>query len=138
MLEEVAIDGQKIRSLREQRGWTQKELALKSGVDQSLISALETDRKEDVRFSTIMAMARALNVQPHQLLTSSDSPPPEPTDPQITIMMRMVNDMTVEERASVIAFVNLYKDQRKKADAFSKKKLRSGMRKSSVMSPKRS
>lgn len=136
MLEEVAIDGGKIRSLREQRGWTQKDLALKAGVDQSLISALETDRKEDVRFSTIMALARALNVKPHQLLTSSESSPPEPTDPQINIMMRMVNDMTVDERASVIAFVNHYKDQRKKAEAFSRKKLRSGS-KSSVMSPKR-
>jgi transcriptional regulator with XRE-family HTH domain len=136
MLDEVNIDGRKIRSLRERRGWTQKDLSLKSGIDQSLISALETDRKEDVRFSTIMALARSLGVQPHQLLTSSESVPVEPTDPQISIMMRMVNNMTVEERASVIALVNLYKYQRNLANAGSKRKLRGGLRKPVANLPK--
>ncbi len=124
MLEEPNIDGGKIRALREQHGWTQKDLALKSRVDQSLISALETDRKEDVRFSTMMALAGALGVQPHQLLTSVESLPVKPTDPQISIMMRMVNNMTAEERASVIAFVNYYKDQRHQAHLVTRKKTR--------------
>ncbi len=138
MLEEPNIDGGKIRALREQHGWTQKDLSLKSGIDQSLISALETDRKEDVRFSTMMALAGALGVQPHQLLASLESEPIAPTDPQVSIMMRMVNDMTEDERASVIAFVNFYKDQRHQALAISKKKLRSGSRKLLAKSQKQS
>jgi transcriptional regulator with XRE-family HTH domain len=55
--------------LRRQRNWTQAELADASGVGQSHISRLEKGTWEP-RLATIMSLAKALGVQPGELLPS--------------------------------------------------------------------
>ncbi len=115
MLDDLKIDGGKIRVLRERRGWSQRDLWRESGVDQGTISNLETDQKEDVRFSTMVALAHALGVQPEDLLASAESIETKPNDPQINVMMRLVNDMTREERESAVSFMNWVIAQRRRA-----------------------
>ncbi len=115
MIEDARIDGAKIRALREKRGWSQRELWRESGVDQAVISALETGRKEEIRFSTIHALAHTLGVQAEDLLASTTSVKVEPSDPQINVMMRLVNDMTREERDSAVSFMNWVIAQRRRA-----------------------
>ena len=59
--------GTKIEQLRLARGLTQTQLAELSGVSQPHVSALERGLW-DPRLGTLLAMARALNVEPADLL----------------------------------------------------------------------
>lgn len=52
---------------RRRRGLTQDALAAQSGIDQTTISSLETARKSNPTFNTVMALARALDIEPAQL-----------------------------------------------------------------------
>lgn len=57
--------------LRRKRGFTQVQLAERSGISQAHISALERAAWEP-RLETIVAIARALKVQPSSLLPKID------------------------------------------------------------------
>lgn len=52
------------RELREQAGLTQYRLAKLSGVEQTTISQIELGKVRDPRWSTISALATALNAAP--------------------------------------------------------------------------
>lgn len=56
-----------VAEARRRSGLTQDQLALKSGVDQTTISSLETGRKRHPKFDTVLRLAKALNVAPEQL-----------------------------------------------------------------------
>lgn len=51
-----------IKALREQRGWTQKDLAEKAGMKQSRISALENLTYENWSVNTLKRLAKAFGV----------------------------------------------------------------------------
>jgi transcriptional regulator with XRE-family HTH domain len=55
--------GQVIRGLREKMGWTQSELALKTGLKQNTISALENDRIA-IGVERSKTLARVFGVHP--------------------------------------------------------------------------
>jgi predicted transcriptional regulator len=57
----------RLRTVRESRFLTQDELANLSGVHQVTISRIEMGQVEP-RFSTIKRLARALGVEPHELV----------------------------------------------------------------------
>jgi len=60
----LALD---LRPLRHQRGWTQHELARRSGVDQPTISRIENGITRGVGLGTIERLAHALDVNPRVL-----------------------------------------------------------------------
>ena len=113
-MEDILIDGEKIRALRNKRRWTQKELAQVSGIDQSIISDLENNKKTGPRIDTMVALARALSVTTEDLFVPDEPIPVKPTDPQIDVMMRLVEDMLPEERQSAEMFIRFVLAQRKK------------------------
>jgi transcriptional regulator with XRE-family HTH domain len=110
-MEDILIDGAKIRALRSKRRWTQKQLAMVSGIDQSIISNLENNAKPGTRTETMVALARALGVATDDLFVPAEPIPVEPTDPKLDVMMRMVEDMTEEEKNSVEMFIRFVKTQ---------------------------
>jgi transcriptional regulator with XRE-family HTH domain len=57
-----------LRDARTARGWTQDELAEKSGIDQTTISGLEVGRSTRPSFDTVQKLARALKLRPEQLV----------------------------------------------------------------------
>ena len=57
----------KIRELREERGFTQEELAMKSGISRATLWALESDDTKVTTTKTLMSIADALNVPPEAL-----------------------------------------------------------------------
>jgi transcriptional regulator with XRE-family HTH domain len=61
--------GERLRVLRTRRLLTQKELAAKVGVRWQTISEIESGRQAP-RFSTIRALAAALEVEPSELTGS--------------------------------------------------------------------
>jgi DNA-binding Xre family transcriptional regulator len=58
----------RLKELREARGWTQLELAERAGIRQATISEMETGRVRRVGLDTLDRLARALKVQPGELL----------------------------------------------------------------------
>jgi transcriptional regulator with XRE-family HTH domain len=120
-MEDILIDGEKIRSLRNKRRWTQKQLALVSGVDQSIISHLENNTKPGARIETLAALARAFRVAMDDLLVPVDPLPIEPTDPKLDVAMRLVENMTDEEWQSAEMFIRFVLAQRKKQKSAKRK-----------------
>lgn len=57
-----------IRELRQKRGWSQTELARKSGVKQSVLSYIESGKTKNPRIDTLAAIASALGVSVQKLL----------------------------------------------------------------------
>jgi transcriptional regulator with XRE-family HTH domain len=55
-----------LRRLRENRGMSQRDLASASGVSQATV--VRAERGEDARHITVRKLAKALNVQPAQLM----------------------------------------------------------------------
>jgi transcriptional regulator with XRE-family HTH domain len=69
-----------LRIARKIAGLTQQELADRAGVDPSLISLLESGKREikTVAYQTVVRLARALGVEPEELFPVA-APDPEPT-----------------------------------------------------------
>ena len=64
--------GKQVKQLRKQRGWTQSELALRTGVPQPRISELETGCTKIGREWTLERLACALEVEVSVLFRGSD------------------------------------------------------------------
>ena len=62
------ILAEKIKALRAQRGWTQKDLAEKTGLSMGAISEIERGLYQFHRRSTIEKIARAFGLAPEELL----------------------------------------------------------------------
>lgn len=56
--------GRLIKRLRDERGWTQAELAARSGVRPALLSRLESGRQGDTQTHIIQQLAKAFGVDP--------------------------------------------------------------------------
>jgi len=59
--------GRSVRAKRVARFWTQNQLAREAGISQKALSKIENDEVEP-RFSTIIRLAKALGVDPSQLV----------------------------------------------------------------------
>lgn len=66
------IVGDRVKTLRIAKKWTQAVLAKRSGFDESYIDVLERGQANP-SLSTIVALADALDVEPHELLRDSES-----------------------------------------------------------------
>lgn len=59
--------GYKIKDVREQKGLTQEELALKSGVSRTTIVGLEKGTLKHTTTKTLLSIANALGVSVHSI-----------------------------------------------------------------------
>ena len=67
MLSDVKIDGGKVRTAREQRFFSQRELAGKAGVNHNTVWRIEGGGPVEVHPRTIRKIAEALSVDPASL-----------------------------------------------------------------------
>lgn len=67
MLSDVKIDGGKVRAVREQRFFSQRELAGKAGVNHNTVWRIEGGNSIEVHPRTIRKIAEALSVAPASL-----------------------------------------------------------------------
>lgn len=68
----------RVRELRTAKGWTQEQLADKSGVNQGTISKIETGKTGGIEFDNLERLANALGVNAAFLVDHSTDLPPEP------------------------------------------------------------
>jgi transcriptional regulator with XRE-family HTH domain len=69
---ERGTTGRNLVTLRERRMWTQARLAEEAGVSPTTVSGIESGRISRPHFGTLRKLARALGVEPEELV----SPPP--------------------------------------------------------------
>jgi transcriptional regulator with XRE-family HTH domain len=78
---ERGATGRKLVVIRERRMWTQVRLAEEAGVSPTTVSGIESGRISRPRFGTLRKLARALGVEPEELLSppgSGESGAPSP------------------------------------------------------------
>ncbi|WP_088228873.1 helix-turn-helix transcriptional regulator [Desulfosporosinus sp. FKB] len=66
--------GKKLKEIRLTKGLSAKELSIRSGVARSLISQLETGKRQSTGIDTISRLALALEVSPTVFLSSDSLP----------------------------------------------------------------
>jgi len=91
--------GERIRKLRRERNWTQKDLGERVGIDQKNISQYESDRIKPSN-RTLQRFAQALGVTPSELLAET---PNEPVlaieDPELLGLFREISKLSESDRA---------------------------------------
>jgi transcriptional regulator with XRE-family HTH domain len=66
----MEVNGARLRQLRRERAWSQRDLARHSGVSQDTITRLETGQRE-AQPRTMRRLAEALGVEPRELMKRS-------------------------------------------------------------------
>jgi transcriptional regulator with XRE-family HTH domain len=66
----MEVNGVRLRQLRRERAWSQRDLARQSGVSQDTITRLETGQRE-AQPRTMRRLAEALGVEPRELMKRS-------------------------------------------------------------------
>lgn len=61
----------RLRELREAKGWSQSELATRTGVSHSTIHRLETGKHKGIDFATLEKLADALGCDPGYLIVKT-------------------------------------------------------------------
>ncbi len=95
--------GNRIRSTRVARGWTQDQLAVEVGVSRSAVAQWETDRAGQVR-GNLSRIAEALGVSVEFLL--SGTAPPQSPNSAVTgdelALLRLYRTCEVEDRSFLL------------------------------------
>jgi transcriptional regulator with XRE-family HTH domain len=71
---ERSTAGAKVALIRERRMWTQVRLAREAGISPTTVSGIESGRISRPHFGTLRKLARALGVEPEELLAPVSSP----------------------------------------------------------------
>ncbi|QOD81912.1 helix-turn-helix domain-containing protein [Chromobacterium haemolyticum] len=82
---------QRLKSTREKRGFSQEQLAVRAGVGQSTIAALETDPNRAT--TKLVQIAKALNVTPTWLETGKGPMNPVPAPENTYIAAESIEDL---------------------------------------------
>lgn len=60
--------GERIKRLRESRGWTQEQMAQRFGVSRAAVSKWERDETNDIRLKTFLAICEEFQLTPNYLV----------------------------------------------------------------------
>jgi transcriptional regulator with XRE-family HTH domain len=81
----VSRIGTALRSARERAGWSREALAYHSGVSWSAIAQIESGRRQDIRLSSLSALADALQISVDHLVGSKAAVSPSPLGHRVLI-----------------------------------------------------
>jgi len=108
--------GQAIRSIRQEGGLSQKDLAEAAGIDQSYLSMIESDQRRNPGTRIIARLAQALQVSIDDLATRAGYLPRlQPDDPLSDRALRLFRQLPRWRQEDVLAQLELYlrlKEQR--------------------------
>lgn len=95
--------GQKIKSLRVERGWTQNELAKRTSLDRGYLAYIESGRVGKPSADTFLKLARAFNIRPEELYQAAgyikddrrDYQPRQETSEEILERLRLAHPVSI-------------------------------------------
>lgn len=111
------IDGEILRRLREERGWSQGKLTQRSGVKQPHISMIESGEQRDTTVAKAVALARALGATVEELTGVPSGVgtviPPDLAglnlaDPNIRLFLQQMAGLPSEDRAVILKMIAPY------------------------------
>jgi putative transcriptional regulator len=97
--------GARLRDLREERGWTQRELDSRLGILQSKLSKYESGTHQP-SLRTLVRMANLFGVSTDYLLTGSGTPAPPLRDDRLLDRFRRLGAAGEEMRAIVLSILD--------------------------------
>lgn len=96
--------GERVRTMRLSRGWTQVKLAEESGIGQSAISSIETGSTKWLRGGNLLRIAAALAVHPRWLQTGAGDPQAAiESSTEDAILHELARQLSPQNRAAWIA-----------------------------------
>ncbi len=99
--------GERIRKLRRERNWTQKQLGQMAGIDQNNISQYESGKITPTR-RTVDRLAEIFAISPEELIAEA---PAEPVlaieDPELLGIFREMSKLTESDRSRLKWMLNL-------------------------------
>ena len=97
--------GMKIKQARIAHGWTQEELGNRIGVQKSAIAKWETGRVENIKRTSLVALAEALEISPADLIGRSEQKDISPTKAKLIDMVSDMDEAQLKEVMRYIQFV---------------------------------
>jgi len=94
--------GERIKTLRLKKGWSQSQLAEKANIDSRNLSRLETGKAKP-KLNTIISLANALSITPNDILLY------EFKENQIALtkeLTHLIENLSVENKKKVIDYIN--------------------------------
>ena len=112
MDQKVTMQGERVKRLRDSHSYTQGQLALRSGVDRSLISRIERGIRPNVYAKSAGSLARALGTTSDYLLGLTHNPfPPEEAPEPITELeyelLERFRQLSMEQQRLTLAQMDL-------------------------------
>ena len=87
-----SIDREKLKNLREQHNWTQRQLAELSGVASTVVSRLENGNQKDCRVSALVSIASMLGVTVDSLLEDQSIEKLQGLIPELRILITQLSN----------------------------------------------
>lgn len=98
--------GNKIKQLRQEKGWSQDELAFHAGIDGRQISRYENDRVTP-SVDVVVKLARAFNVSvDHLLIDDAPKRPLHEPISKLTEKIMHLENMSEEDETSILHVLN--------------------------------
>ena len=120
-MQSLVINRRKLRQLRMDLGWTQKDLERQSGVRRSTISKIETGERLNLRTTTLQGLARALGVPADELLIRPHTPVLSEEQAEYArvqrLIVRALETLTDDELESVRDYIEFVRSRRKNPEA---------------------
>lgn len=110
--------GNRIFTLRKERGLTQEELGAKVGVTKAQINKYETGVTQNLKRSVAEAMAKALGVSPGYLMGWTEDSIPHEKEQNLSNdgereLLRIYRDLSVRDRVKLLSFAIQLEDEKK-------------------------
>ncbi|MGM0258248.1 helix-turn-helix domain-containing protein [Enterococcus sp. AZ102] len=104
--------GEKLKALRESRGYGVNQLSLKSGVSSSQISRFERGERKDPTLETLKKLSRALGVS----ISYFEDPKDSENNTIDTIAAHIDDDVTEEQMDDILNYIEFIKQKHLKKD----------------------
>lgn len=104
----AVVNAATLRSLREAKGWDRQTLARVASISPSVVTRLERGLQPDLRVSVLLALARALDVTPNDLLLPSGATATSPLVAELTAVMPALAGLPAPEQRRIAAMLRGY------------------------------
>lgn len=102
----MAILGDKIKKMREERGLSQKEVALTVDIDRGQYSRIETNKVEPT-ISTLEKIAVAFKIDLEDFFKKNDPFTIESMDKSLIEKVKMIDDLEEQQKSHIYAIIDM-------------------------------
>ena len=102
----MIILGDRIKKLREERGLSQKEVALNVGIDRGQYSRIETNKVEPT-LSTLEKIGKAFNLDLEDIIKKEEPLTVDSFDKSLVEKVKMIEDLEETQKTHIYAIIDM-------------------------------